>query len=81
MGMDLIYFEAGSGAPDPVPLEMVAAVKGKVRIPVIVGGGIRSAEQAEALRKAGADVIVTGTLVEGQGFAQSLEGVIRAVKG
>lgn len=81
MGMDLIYFEAGSGAPDPVPLEMVAAVKGKVRIPVVVGGGIRSAEQAGALRKAGADVIVTGTLVEGQGFAQSLEGVIKAVKG
>jgi phosphoglycerol geranylgeranyltransferase len=80
MGMDLIYFEAGSGAPEPVPPEMVAAVKEKLRIPIIVGGGIRSAEQAALLRKAGADIIVTGTLVEGSGFAESLEEVIRAVK-
>lgn len=81
MGMDLIYYEAGSGAPSPVPAEMVAAVKGKVRIPVIVGGGIRTAEQAKVLRKAGADVVVTGTLVEGSKFAEGLEEVIKAVKG
>jgi phosphoglycerol geranylgeranyltransferase len=81
MGMDLIYFEAGSGAPEPVPEEMVTAVKSKVSIPVIVGGGIRSAEQAAMLRRAGADVIVTGTLVEGSAFTKCLEDVIRAVKG
>jgi phosphoglycerol geranylgeranyltransferase len=81
MGMDLIYYEAGSGAPDPVPAEMVAAIKSKLKIPVIVGGGIRSAEQAAILRKSGADIIVTGTLVEGLGFAESLEEVIKAVKG
>jgi phosphoglycerol geranylgeranyltransferase len=81
MGMDLIYYEAGSGAPEPVPPEMVAAVKSKLRIPVIVGGGIRSAEQAKILRKAGADIIVTGTLVEGSGYIEGLEEVIQAVKG
>lgn len=81
MGMDLMYYEAGSGAPDPVPIEIVAAVKSKLRIPVIVGGGIRSAEQAAALRMAGADVIVTGTLVEGSGYAEGLGEVIKAVKG
>jgi phosphoglycerol geranylgeranyltransferase len=70
-----------AGAPEPVPAEMVAAVKSKLRIPVIVGGGIRSAEQAAILRKAGADVIVTGTLVEGSGYIEGLEEVIRAVKG
>ncbi len=81
MGMDLIYYEAGSGAPEPVPGEMVAAVKSKLKIPVIVGGGIRSADQAAALRKSGADIVVTGTLVEGSGFAECLEKVIKAVKG
>lgn len=81
MGMDLIYYEAGSGAPEPIPTEMVSAVKERVRIPVVVGGGIRSAQQAMSLRAAGADIIVTGTLVEGEGFSQSLEGVIKAVKG
>ncbi|HUL40120.1 MAG TPA: geranylgeranylglyceryl/heptaprenylglyceryl phosphate synthase [Methanomassiliicoccales archaeon] len=81
MGMDLIYYEAGSGAPEPVPEEMVTAVKGKVSIPVIIGGGIRSAEQAGRLCKAGADIIVTGTLVEGSGFDETLRDVIKAVKG
>ena len=81
MGMDLIYYEAGSGAPEPVPGEMVTAVKSKVSIPVIVGGGIRSAEQAGMLCKAGADIIVTGTLVEGSGFDDALRDVIKAVKG
>jgi phosphoglycerol geranylgeranyltransferase len=81
MGMELIYYEAGSGAPEPVPAEMVAAVKGRLKIPVIVGGGIRSAEQAAILRKSGADIIVTGTLVEGSEFADGLVEVIKAVKG
>jgi phosphoglycerol geranylgeranyltransferase len=81
MGMDLIYYEAGSGAPEPVPAEMVSAVKSKLKIPVIVGGGIRTAEQAGILRKSGADIIVTGTLVEGSGYIEGLEEVIKAVKG
>lgn len=63
-GMDLVYLEAGSGAEDHVPLEMVKAVKSEVEIPVIVGGGIRTADAARALIDAGADIIVTGTLIE-----------------
>jgi len=80
MGMELVYYEAGSGAPEPVPSEMVAAVKSKLKIPVIVGGGIRSPEQAAALKKAGADIIVTGTVVEDGQFSGKLEAIIRAVK-
>jgi phosphoglycerol geranylgeranyltransferase len=81
MGMDLIYYEAGSGAPEPVPAEIITAVKSKVSIPVIVGGGIRSAEQAAMLCKAGADIIVTGTLIEESCFDKPLRDVIAAVKG
>ncbi|HTY46830.1 MAG TPA: geranylgeranylglyceryl/heptaprenylglyceryl phosphate synthase [Methanomassiliicoccales archaeon] len=81
MGMDLVYYEAGSGAPEPVPPQMVQAVKKNLRIPIIVGGGIRTPEQADVMRKAGADIIVTGTIVELGGYASRLESIIRAIKG
>ncbi len=64
LGMRLVYLEAGSGAPEPVPPEMVRAVKNEIDVPLIVGGGIRTEEQARELSKAGADIIVTGTIVE-----------------
>lgn len=80
LGMDVIYYEAGSGAPEPVPYEMVTAIKSKVKVPVIIGGGIRNAEQAEHLKKAGADVIVTGTICENGAFESRLGEIIRAVK-
>ena len=54
----------GSGAEEPVPPEMVERVKGAIDATLIVGGGIRSPEIAAERVKAGADVIVTGTLVE-----------------
>jgi phosphoglycerol geranylgeranyltransferase len=61
LGMKLIYLDAGSGAKNNVPAGMVTAVKKKINIPLLVGGGIRSAEKAAELCTAGADVIVTGT--------------------
>ncbi|MHB8633043.1 MAG: phosphoglycerol geranylgeranyltransferase [Thermoplasmatota archaeon] len=64
-GMRFVYLEAGSGAPLPVPPAMIKAVKRAVDVPVIVGGGLRSAEAAHDAIEAGADIIVTGTLVEG----------------
>ncbi len=64
LGMKLIYLEAGSGATNPVSGEMIEAVKSNISVPLIVGGGIRSAEQAEEICKAGADVIVVGNILE-----------------
>lgn len=80
-GMKLVYLEAGSGAHSPVPEEMVAAVKKAVDIPLVVGGGVRTAEQAGRLAKAGADVLVTGTLAEDSAQGADLASVIRAFKG
>lgn len=77
-GMDCVYLEAGSGAEKPVPSEMVSAVKKSLDIPVIVGGGIRSPKQADAVVEAGADVVVTGTIVERDPSMQ--ERIIKAVK-
>lgn len=64
MGMAMVYLEAGSGAPQPVPDEMVAAVRSQIDIPLIVGGGIRDVATAEATYKAGADVVVTGNMLQ-----------------
>jgi phosphoglycerol geranylgeranyltransferase len=63
-GMKLLYLEAGSGAGKPVPEEMIAAVKKMTDIIVVVGGGIRTREDAARVAAAGADIVVTGTVVE-----------------
>lgn len=60
MGKKLIYLEAGSGAADPIDPEIIAAVKQQIEIPLIVGGGIRSAEQLAAAYQQGADLVVIG---------------------
>lgn len=81
LGMRLVYLEAGSGAKEPVPVEMVRAVKKEIEIPLIVGGGIRTPETAEKIVAAGADIIVTGTIVElAADRASELKGIILAVK-
>jgi len=78
-GMDLVYLEAGSGAPEPVPSEMIRVVKESVDIPVVVGGGITSADKASGVARAGADIVVTGTLVENGDFEDELKAVVQAV--
>ncbi len=64
LGLRLIYLDAGSGAKFPVSPEMVRAVANEITVPLIVGGGIRTADQAAALWDAGADVIVVGNRLE-----------------
>lgn len=64
MGMRCIYLDAGSNPEKPVPDEMIKAVRKAINIPIIVGGGIKSAEVAIKKIEAGADVIVTGSIIE-----------------
>ncbi len=62
--MRFIYLEAGSGAKKPVPPEIIRVVKNAIDVSLVVGGGITSRRQALAAASAGADVIVTGNVVE-----------------
>ena len=64
LGLKLMYMDAGSGAVNPVSEEMIDAVSSATKIPLIVGGGIRTPEKALANAKAGADVIVVGNAIE-----------------
>jgi phosphoglycerol geranylgeranyltransferase len=78
--MRFIYLEGGSGAAHPVPPEMIRAVKHLIDIPLIVGGGIRSKEQALAAASAGADVIVTGNVTESSDAAKRISEIIKTIK-
>lgn len=64
LGMKFIYLEAGSGAPRPVPVEMIRQVKAYVSIPVIVGGGLTTPQQVADAAVAGADFVVVGSALE-----------------
>jgi phosphoglycerol geranylgeranyltransferase len=64
LGMRFVYLEGGSGVSKPVPAEMIQVVKSQLSIPLIVGGGIRTGEQARKAVTSGADLVVTGTIIE-----------------
>lgn len=75
-GMDFVYLEAGSGAPEPIKPSIISIIKKYVEnIKVIVGGGIRTESIARELALAGSDIIVTGNIIE-----QNLEKALKIVK-
>jgi phosphoglycerol geranylgeranyltransferase len=79
MGMSMVYLEAGSGAPETVPDEMITVVRGQIDIPLIVGGGIRNAETAMKKLRAGADIIVTGNLLQSPGGLATMKEIAKVV--
>jgi phosphoglycerol geranylgeranyltransferase len=81
LGMRFVYLEAGSGAKSPVPLEMIKLVKSKIQVPLVVGGGIRDGETARVVVDAGADIIVTGNLVEEtEGIRESIYDIVSHIE-
>jgi phosphoglycerol geranylgeranyltransferase len=80
LGMRFIYLEGGSGVKRPVPPEMIRAVKHYIDVPLVVGGGIKTREQAVATASAGADVIVTGNVVENTEVSQKVSEIVEGIK-
>ncbi len=80
MGMSYVYLEAGNGAAQPVPAGMIRAAKREISVPLIVGGGIRTAIDARRVRQAGADLVVTGTVIETAGYRERLRSILSALK-
>ncbi len=68
IGNRMVYLEAGSGAINPVSKEAIQAVRQAISLPIIVGGGIRTVEQAKDAYLAGADMIVVGNALEKDRF-------------
>jgi phosphoglycerol geranylgeranyltransferase len=77
LGMQCLYMDAGSGALQPISVQMIQKIKQQIKIPIIIGGGIKTAETALNIYKAGADLIVIGNGVEDN---QSLIETISQVK-
>ncbi len=64
LGLKIIYLEAGSGASNSVPLNMIEQIKQSITVPVIVGGGLRTPEKTKQAAVAGADIVVVGSAFE-----------------
>lgn len=77
LGMQCLYMDAGSGAHQSISVKMIQKVKSQIKIPIIIGGGIKTSETAINIYKAGADAIVIGNGVEDN---QSLIEIISQVK-
>ncbi len=80
LGMRFVYLEAGSGAKSNVKPEMVAAVRKVFKGFLIVGGGIKNAQTAAELVKAGADGIVIGTMLEKGGSLKTLADIVKTIQ-
>jgi putative glycerol-1-phosphate prenyltransferase len=60
LGLGMIYLEAGSGASAHVPTNVISSVRQNIRVPLVVGGGIRNEEEVENIFGSGADLIILG---------------------
>lgn len=64
LGNKLIYLEAGSGAKQAVPLEMITLIAQNVKVPLLVGGGIVDLQGIKNAYDFGADLVIIGTAFE-----------------
>jgi len=81
LGMRFLYLDAGSGATQSISPQMVSAVRKQYEGILIVGGGIRAAETAEGIAKAGADIIVISTMIEQDGsWEDKLSAIIKQIR-
>ena len=78
-GFKLLYLEAGSGADKQVNPELIKSARTTDGLTIIVGGGIRTPEQAKLAAESGADWVVTGTLTEDATDLNDLKGKIAAI--
>lgn len=82
LGLQCMFLDAGSGARYPVSAPMITAVRKRVGVPIIVGGGIRTPDQAVAAARAGADVVVVGNSLEKDaGLAVAIGRALKGVRG
>jgi putative glycerol-1-phosphate prenyltransferase len=64
LGNKLIYLEAGSGAKQAVPLQMIKKVSKNIEIPLLIGGGIIDLQGIQNAYDSGADLVIIGTAFE-----------------
>ena len=78
-GFKILYLEAGSGASNQVDPNCIESANQVEGLCLIVGGGIRTGEQAAKAAQSGANWIVTGTLTEDASSMDELRQRIRTI--
>src|SRR2546422_4808460 len=63
LGMKLFYLQAGGGSPEPVPDNIIRAVRTAIVIPPVGGRGTRTSKASGGCDAAGADTSGTVTIV------------------
>ncbi|MBL7919067.1 MAG: phosphoglycerol geranylgeranyltransferase [Bacteroidia bacterium] len=71
LGFKAIYLEAGSGASSSIPANLISNIKKHSNLPLIIGGGINSAQKTQKIINAGANLIVIGNALEKNVFLVS----------
>lgn len=79
MGMDLIYMDGGSGALNPISTDMIKKVSSYVSKPIIIGGGLNTAEKVDLALRSGADMVVVGNALESNpNFINELQPILQS---
>ena len=63
-GFGLFYLEAGSGAKNKIPGNVIRKITSEIDIGLIVGGGIRTPQMAKNIVESGASYVVIGSAIE-----------------
>ena len=79
LGMKIVYMDSGSGAKYPISNKMIKAVRNNISLPIIVGGGIRTPEVAAEKTLAGADFVVTGSILEENFDSELIQNIADAI--
>ncbi|MBC7555117.1 MAG: geranylgeranylglyceryl/heptaprenylglyceryl phosphate synthase [Taibaiella sp.] len=64
LGNHIIYMDAGSGARNPISVDMITKVSANLEIPLFIGGGISTPQKVSDNCRAGAGIIVVGNAIE-----------------
>lgn len=79
LGMKILYLDAGSGGLNSIPEKMISGLKANIDLPIFVGGGIKTPEEARLKAEAGADFIVTGNILEKDFNPEIIKEFVKAV--
>ncbi len=79
LGCKFIFLECGSGANKPASQDVIALLSQNIDIPIIVGGGITTAQQAKEISNAGASHIVLGTFIENGATQDDLRAITSSI--
>ncbi len=79
LGMRTLYLEAGSGSSQAITGDVIGAVRRHYEGLLIVGGGIATPKRAHEAARAGADIIVVGTLLGRRNFEPLLRKIVTSI--